>query len=368
MQLLARALVLVLTLAACSDGPGIGYLPDATPQSLQTVFVATMRAPDEATPFSFTGDRSEALSFLRYDLSIPPGHRAGNIEWPRGTPDPATDFVVVNWQRYDGQGDFNRAIQRRSRTASEDPLIFVHGYNTNYAEGIYRAAQVSHDFEAPGPVILFSWASAGEPVGYGYDRDSILIARDGLEEVLNGFDRGGLRRVDLAGHSMGAQLVMETLRQMAIRRSPVLRRTVDGIVLVAPDIDIDTFISQTDSIRLLPDPFMIFVARNDRALRVSAGITGFTERLGSISDIEKLAALNVTVVETSNLGKSSGLNHSIIATSEEGIRALRQMIRQRQGTGNQQFSGNVLVDGLTVINNAVQIVLGPVGDALSDTP
>ena len=59
-------------------------------------------------------------------------------------------------------------------------MLFVHGYNNNFSEAIYRHAQIAWDYEMRGPQIHFAWPSAADPLEYTYDRDSVLIARDAL--------------------------------------------------------------------------------------------------------------------------------------------------------------------------------------------
>ena len=98
-----------------------------------------------------------------------------------------------------------------------EAIIFVHGYNSNFAEGVYRIAQFAHDLQLPGTVVLYSWPSAAEPLGYAYDRDSALFARDGLESLIHEVAHAGAKRILLVAHSMGSGLTMEALRSAAIR-------------------------------------------------------------------------------------------------------------------------------------------------------
>ena len=38
-------------------------------------------------------------------------------------------------------------------------LVFIHGYNTMFAEGLYRFTQIVDDANAPAVPVLFTWAS-----------------------------------------------------------------------------------------------------------------------------------------------------------------------------------------------------------------
>ena len=73
---------------------------------------------------------------------------------------------------------------RRRPPGSRKVFLFIHGFNTMFAEGLYRLAQLAHDSKAPGVPVLFTWASRGKPTAYVYDLNSATSARDGLEHTL----------------------------------------------------------------------------------------------------------------------------------------------------------------------------------------
>lgn len=350
-------------LAGCAGERSLRIAENIPAEATQrTVFVATSRAVDETAPGSFTGGRSETISYRRYSVSIPPTHRAGQIEWPRFEPDPATDFVVTGIASLDTSQSFARAVRNHGQIRGTT-MLFVHGYNTDFPEALYRTAQIHHDFEATDSSVPFSWPSAGTPIGYGHDRDSILISRDALEDVLKTVARSG-QKIALVGHSMGAHLVMETLRQMSISGDKSYRHWLDSVVLISPDIDVKLFKSQATAVVPLPEPFVVYTSRNDRALRISAGLSGQPERLGTISDIEELADLNITFIDDTQLSDGAALNHTVTFTSPNAIEVVRQMLDLREDQGaSAQFAGNIFTESIEVVNNAVQLVLKPIGTA-----
>ena len=63
------------------------------------------------------------------------------------------------------------------------------------------------------------WCGLARTVGYVYDRDSALLARDPLEHLIMELTRGSKRKLVIVGHSMGKLLIMETLRQIEISGS-----------------------------------------------------------------------------------------------------------------------------------------------------
>src|SRR6056297_1259635 len=279
------ASVVILLLAACAPRVTAERAAPHPQAEIQPVFVATGRDFDRTGPI-FGLERPEAMHYFRADISIPPTHETGRIEWPEGPPDAATDFVVTGTQVHNGPEALRRDM--RARSEGRETLLFVHGYNNTLSEAMYRLAQIREDFNVPMPGLLFAWPSAGDPRGYIYDRDSVLYARDDLEALLRDLTAHPGDKVFLLAHSMGSQLTMEALRQIALRGDRQLLNRISGVVLMSPDIDPDLFDRQAEAIGKLPQPFMIFITKADRALTLSGFITGRKPRLGVIDDADKV--------------------------------------------------------------------------------
>ncbi|MDD9921163.1 MAG: alpha/beta fold hydrolase, partial [Boseongicola sp.] len=250
-----------------------------------------------------------------------------------------------------------KSLMRRPANARE-VVLFVHGYYTNFAYGVMRVAQLDHDLKYPGAVTHFSWPSAGRPLGYGYDRDSVLFSRDALESYIRDLAKTGVR-VLLVGHSMGAQLSVEAIRQIELKTPGWSKRNLSGVVLLSPDIDIDVFRSQTSAIAQMPEPFIIFVSDKDRVLDLSAFITGERERLGNLSDASRLSEIQVTLMDVTNF--NNGLGHFNVGTSE-GLMSILRELPQLDST----FAGNVTggetfrYGAVMTIQNVTSIILSPI--------
>ncbi|MGS4946512.1 alpha/beta hydrolase [Meridianimarinicoccus sp. RP-17] len=284
-----------LVVAGCAPRGSITVDPAAAGVgSVQQVLVATTRAPDPGSAV-LSRDRSYDLGFLDMAVSVPPDRLPGTVRFPEdGAVDPARDFVTVSAHRLNGIAAFRAAVSARAATLPPDKreaLVFVHGYNTNFAEGLYRQAQISHDFSSQGVSVNYAWSSAGDFRAYAFDRESALFARDGLEDLLDALARSDTRRIVAVAHSMGAQVLMDTLRQMAIRGAPEMFGQLSSVVLLAPDLDIDVFRTQAAALAGLDIPIYIFVSGQDRALRLSALLRGQSTRLGSMVDASALGDL-----------------------------------------------------------------------------
>lgn len=323
----------------------------------RSIFVATNRINES--------QRSEAVHFGRADVSVPPDRKSGTITYPEKDkrPNPRTDFVLTRDLRYANSTAFKQGIAEalaKQAPNNRDVVLFVHGYNNTYAEGLYRFAQIAHDTELPGVAVHYSWPSLGQPLAYAADRDSVLFSRDGLEETISLLTQSGARQVVIIGHSMGSSLVMESLRQMAIGgRKDVLSR-IDGVVLMSPDIDVDVFRMQAKAVGDLPQPFLIFTSTRDKALNLSARLSAAPARLGSLSDPARVADLQVTLVDVGAFSTGSG--HFNAAESPALLNILSNV-----GDLGQAFEGDVggkldLFSGAALtVQNAAQVVLVPDG-------
>ena len=348
-------------IVACTPRGIITVFPDAAlVGQVRNVFVGTTRGI-EANGI-FNNERMAEVSFHRYDVSVPPQHKPGQIDWPRGEPNPETSFFTTGFDNFPTATSFKTDLAKslRSRPKGQrEVVVFVHGFNNNFAEGLYRLAQLSNDMALPNPTVHYSWPSAGNPLGYGYDRDSLLFARDGLEKLLKEVKSAGADQVLLVGHSLGALLTVETLRQMAISNSGILGHTINGVVLISPDIDVDLFRQQAARIGALPQPFIIFTSEKDRALRLSARLSGKHGRLGNVQDVNKLSGLSITLIDVTSF--SDGFTGHFNAATSPALLQILKRLRGLDAAFRNDPSGRagLLPGTVLTVQQATQIILSP---------
>lgn len=220
-------------LAGCASRPGpeaLTAVETPAPGSKDhVVLVASSRARDPRPGVFYSGERTPALSFARVDISVPPTHKPGMIEWPKqATPNPATDMVVREAVYRDTEQQFSadlKAELERRPPGQRDVFIFVHGYNTLFSEALYRLTQMKEDSRSPAVPVLFTWASRGETADYVYDNNSATAARDRLEETIRLVFAGGAEEVSILAHSMGNWVTVEALRQIKISGQNVRLRS-----------------------------------------------------------------------------------------------------------------------------------------------
>jgi esterase/lipase superfamily enzyme len=362
---LAVVTLALVSLASCAQrgtavidpaARGIGHV--------ETVFVGTTRGQDPETGADFGISRSFDERYARYDVSIPPDQETGKITWPKRhrPPDPARDFLTADRELYSGSAAFRADLSRALRAAprgQREAFIFVHGYNTTFAEGIYRLAQLGQDLGTEGVLVSYSWPSRASVLGYVYDRDSVLFARDGFERLLQDVSASGAERIFIVGHSLGGHLTMETLRQMALSGNDRVLSRISGVALMSPDIDVDVFQSQARSIGTLPQPFFIFTSQRDRALSLSARLTGEGDRLGNVKDPAQVGNLQVTLIDTSAFDVGSG--HFNVGSSPALIALLGRLSEVDSALAGDERRPSGLLPGVVLtIRNATEIVLSPV--------
>ena len=352
-------LLLVLTFLAlpgCASRPGpevLAVVPDeSAAASFVTIDVVTNRRFD-VTSRSYSDLRSHKLQLERFTLSVPPNHQLTRIEWSKGNPDPAKNFVVTEREIRPTSELGTTSVATgdvRLKPGKRDVVIFVHGYNYNFQESLFRLAQLVADGGLDDAPVLFAWPSAASVTGYVADRDAITYSRDDLVHVLNTLaGQPQVGRITLFGHSMGAMLVVEALRQLRLTdQDPTIERLGD-VVLAAPDVDIDVFRTQMKIIGPLEPPLTLLVAPDDHALKISARLTGSRSRLGTrdVRDprVQALAKLNgIQVIDVSGVSSPGATNHNRFVALATVLPRMRD-----EGEGKLAQAGAFVLEPLAAV-------------------
>lgn len=341
----ALLLVAAVSLASCASRPENVIAPvaaSAPGASSVDLLVATTRRSVDAPGELYSGERGGELSFSNIVVSIPPDNlrKAGEVQWPSNVPgDPATDFVATRVSRL---GAANAREWIRTHVAANRKrhvLVFVHGFNNRFDDAVFRFAQIVHNSGAAVTPVLFTWPSRGSMFAYGYDHESAMLSRDELEELLNMLAKDpAVGEIDILAHSMGTWLVMETLRQMAIRDRHIPAK-IDDVILASPDIDVDVFENELADMRKKAPKITLFVSREDRALAASRWVWGSDGRLGALDPQAepyktRLSAEHVSVVDLSEHEAGDTFSHNKFADRPEVVRLLGQRLENGQALGD----------------------------------
>jgi esterase/lipase superfamily enzyme len=318
--------------------------------SIVDMLAMSTRAASAAPGEVYNGERAEDRSLTNIVVSIPPpgARKAGEVQWPRRLPaNPAVEFATLKVERLaPSQVDrwfLNVAAKRRK------VLIFVHGFNTNFEDAVYRFAQIVQDSGTDAAPVLFTWPSRGRPLEYLYDKESATNSRDALEYLLARASQDpNVSDVTILAHSMGNWIALEALRQMAIRHRR-LPAKIKNVIMASPDLDVDVFRSEYREFGEPKPRFTLFLSKDDDALSLSRFLAGEKDRLGSVDpDVEpyrsKLQMTNIVVVDLTKLASNDPYHHGKFADSPKIVRLIgERLIEGRMISGADAQDGERII-------------------------
>jgi esterase/lipase superfamily enzyme len=368
-----RAILLVTflpaLLSACgrpgAEDPLIPVATQAPGSTDHTILIATTRKRSADPGELFSGERAGELDYAQAVVSVPPTHVPAHIEWPSQKPgNPQTDFVTREANYLDGDKEFiaslNQQLAQRP-PGKRNVLLFIHGYNTLFPEGLYRLAQVAHDSRMQGVPVHFSWASRGQLTGYVYDNNSATSARDGLERTLRLIAASNVEHVNVLAHSMGNWVTVEAFRNIRIAGGAPMASKLGMVALASPDIDVDVFRSQMKRIGVPKKPFLIILSRDDRALALSRFIAGGDkDRLGDYKNAADLTKFGAVVVDLSDLKSNDPINHDKFAEIATVAPQLQEVLAQGVGKASPAEDVIPVQDGPGVVQTALTLPLAAV--------
>lgn len=302
----------------------VGYVPIPEPnREIVRIFYGTDR---EREPSAFDRDdygsdrrKGPGLWLGTCDVSIPRSHDTGAIERPslwklEFREDPAKHIVLVDVDQQTYQDFYDKLAIRVGRSPRKEMLVFVHGYDVNFRDAAIRTAQIAHDLKFEGAPILYSWPSQGELLKYTVDEtNAAWTAAHFLNFLRDLRRRSGADRIHIIAHSMGNRPVIESLR--ALSSDPGPGPKLRYVLLMAPDIDADTFEELAANFRRSATQVTLYASSNDRALLASkvvhryprAGDAG--ERILVIPGVE---TIDMSAADTSFLGHSYYGHRSVL--------------------------------------------------------
>ena len=325
------------------------------------IYVMTTRQSSSDDAIMFSGERGTGLQFARVTVTIPPGHKPGEVERPTNLPPDATrHMTIVDPVRFSNEreivSDVNSAL--RANGDDDSTLIFVHGYNTTFTDAVLRLGQFVEDSGFDGVPILFTWASAGRLTDYVYDLNSALAARNSLVAASQIMLKTNTTDINLVAHSMGNFLTVEAMKQARLQNNFNTSGRLRNVILASADIDVDVFAEQMS----LFDPderrFYVLISEDDKALNVSRFLARGVDRVGD-ADVAQLEALGVTVIDLTDVKDIGSNNHSKFADSPEVVQVIGgQMLKGdslHTAPKDPGFLANVYLD----LSNAAQGALRP---------
>ena len=153
---------------------------------------------------------------------------------------------------------------------------------------------------------MFTWPSNGEATDYVPDLADLEWSVPFLAEVLEQLaDHFGQSRVHVLSHSLGARGVMLALNRLKadLVDPPVIGRWV----LLAPDIDSQTFVELLPRFEPMAESITLYVSSSDTPLKVSHRLNG-SPRLGEAGEFLTVVK-GVETIDVSPAGRYQILGH-----------------------------------------------------------
>lgn len=287
------------------------------PFTVVRVHYGTNRTRIASSRFTHDYDARPAdLSFGMATVSIPRDHRVGDWETPMHASLARQDLHVMLLTVIPrGRTEFTTALGKAIADAEKpEAFVFVHGYNTSFAEAIQRTALLAYDLEFKGVPIAFSWPSRSSFLRYSADEEAAEISSEPLEAFLELVaQESGAERIHLIAHSMGNRVMLEALKSLKQRN--VAPANLANLVLTAPDVNIVRFGQLIPQLRSLSRRTTLYASNKDKALQASRWFHDY-DRAGeggkNIPLFEGIDSVDVTAVDTGLLSHSYHADNSSV--------------------------------------------------------
>ncbi|MDD5299334.1 MAG: alpha/beta hydrolase [Gallionella sp.] len=263
-------------------------------------------------------------------VSVPKKRDIGTIPHPSVfrldlRTDPSRHVILKEIVEISDQNDFWKTIKRRlTSTVRKEALIYIHGFNQSFQDGVETAATLSADLEIDGGVVSFSWPSRNNLLLYSADIDEATADRnrDALCDLLSHLAaETGAQHVYVIAHSMGNRLLLEALRLMGNTES---QPPIDKLIFASPDMESADFTRAVGKIGALSKRMTLYTANGDLALNLSNKLRGVWsqasragDRDGGVKPTELLDVVDASKAKADLLGHSNFMH-----LAKDDLRAL----------------------------------------------
>jgi esterase/lipase superfamily enzyme len=203
-------------------------------------------------------------------------------------------------------------------------IVFAHGFNTSFKDGLLRLAQIVWDMQFKGVPVLFSWPSAGGVLNYLYDFNSALNARQRFAELIQLLQtEAKVETLHILAHSMGNFVVLEALNELTKLGAVEM---MSEVIMAAPDVDTDLFRTLVKNIRPATRGMTLYASAHDKALVTSRSFAK-KPRAGDVFVDGPILVGNVESIDVSAIGDEMfGLNHDTFAANRSLIDDIGRLV------------------------------------------
>lgn len=296
---------------------GSGEIQKKSPHLYRVWFGTNRKLLDEGNSnAAFSSERVDKVSYGWCDVAIPKSHAIGELGepwWKRFPKFWVDNQLKIHDSKVLEEFIFWETLQKQfGGLEAEDRvlLIFLHGYNVDFAHAALRAAQIGFDLGIRGTTAFFSWPSKFKILGYQDDIASIEASEKCIGEfILNMARESGANKVHLIAHSMGNRGLLNAFSNLFESLEATVEKPFQQIFLAAPDVDVDTFKSLSSVYEKVSQRTTMYVSNKDRALKMSELIND-QHRAGYFPPITVVSGVDTVEVSKVDL---SLLGHGYVA-------------------------------------------------------
>jgi esterase/lipase superfamily enzyme len=312
-------------------------VPNAPPLQLLevTTYYATNRKQGaSAEPANLYGPQLDStFRYGRATITIPPTHTPGNLEMPslwklEREADPNKHFLLKSVVPLEADAARREMAEKLQGMSAKSLLLFVHGYNTSFAEAALRTAQLAHDLRFPGMAFFYSWPSAGSALSYWQDEETAQLSEGIFEDLLGELTRLPVTDIYIVAHSMGNRIVTSALRSRVDKKEPT--KQLRELLLAAPDINAELFrtVIAPKLAAMQGTRTTVYASSSDLALKASKIVHGFQrvgDTIGGVFVYPRFDTIDASGAST----MTRAFGHSYLMDSASVLKDIQAIIQQR---------------------------------------
>ena len=141
------------------------------------------------------------------DAPLAPSRCRACWKLEREAPTPSKRFVLKPAVPLVADAARKEMAEKLKGMSSKALLIFVHGYNSSFAEAALRTAQMAHDLEFPGMAVFLQLALGRRGRRHWQDEETARLSESVFEHLIEEVSRLPVTDIYLVAHSMGNRIV-----------------------------------------------------------------------------------------------------------------------------------------------------------------
>lgn len=303
----------------------------------------------------YNASRATDVALGLAEVTIPRKHQLPQLErpyainipgWGRvelGSEDPNEHFTIKSLREVT-LSELRELVSNRlagSQTFKDHALVFVHGYNTGFADALYRTAQIAYDLEFDGAPFVFSWPARTGLLSlthYNYDRDRAEEARPHLQKFLQLISKEtSAKSISIIAHSMGNRVLLDVLKDLRLSAPDSVK--ISQVILAAPDVSVDAFRGLAGAMQGIAAGVTLYASSKDLAMDASRIYAGGVARAGDVQAGVPVVVPGVDTIDVSEISTGIvALNHSTFAQDKNLVTDISLLLKTGQRPPDQRLA------------------------------